>query len=263
MNIRADIQFLRGIAVLLVVFYHASFSFFEGGYMGVDVFFVISGFLITGLIKKGIEVRTFTFANFYYRRAKRLLPAAYTTFLVTCVMAYFLLTTQELSDFYNSMIGAITFTANMVLWGQGTYFGVEADLKPLLHAWSLSVEEQYYLIVPAIMVFTPRRFWSLILVVAFLASIAACVVLYNFQNAAAFYLFPARAWELLIGSAGAVYYDRVNRDGYIKHFFWPSLIGILYLSINPFGGMHPGPDALLICTFTLLIILINNFDFHR
>jgi peptidoglycan/LPS O-acetylase OafA/YrhL len=258
MAIRADIQFLRGIAVLLVVFYHAGFSFFEGGYMGVDVFFVISGFLITGLIKKGIEVKTFTFAGFYYRRAKRLLPAAYTTFLVTCVMAYFLLTTQELSDFYDSMVGAITFTANMVLWGQGTYFGVESDLKPLLHTWSLSVEEQYYLLVPAIMVFTPRRFWSTTLLVAFLGSIVACLVLYNIQNAAAFYLFPARAWELLIGSAGALYYDRVNRDGYIKYFFWPGLIGILYLSINPFGGMHPGPDALLICLLTLLIILINN-----
>ena len=258
MKIRADIQFLRGIAVLLVVFYHASFSMFKGGYLGVDVFFVISGFLITGLIKKGIEVKAFTFANFYYRRAKRLLPAAYTTFLVTCVMAYFLLTTQELSDFYDSMIGAITFTANMVLWGQGTYFGVESDLKPLLHTWSLSVEEQYYLIVPAIMVFTPRRFWSPTLLVAFLASLVACVVFYNIQNAAAFYLFPARAWELLIGSAGALYYDRVNRGGYIKHFFWPSLIGVLYLSINPFGGMHPGPDALLICLLTLIIILINN-----
>ena len=258
MKIRADIQFLRGIAVLLVVFYHASFSMFKGGYLGVDVFFVISGFLITGLIKKGIEVKTFTFTNFYYRRAKRLLPAAYTTFLVTCVMAYFLLTNQELSDFYDSMVGAITFTANMVLWGQGTYFGVESHLKPLLHTWSLSVEEQYYLIVPAIMVFTPRRFWSPTLLVAFLASLVACVVFYNIQNAAAFYLFPARAWELLIGSAGALYYDRVNRSGYIKHFFWPSLIGVLYLSINPFGGMHPGPDALLICLLTLIIILINN-----
>ena len=258
MKIRADIQFLRGIAVLLVVFYHASFSMFKGGYLGVDVFFVISGFLITGLIKKGIEVKTFTFSNFYYRRAKRLLPAAYMTFLVTCVMAYFLLTNQELSDFYDSMIGAITFTANMVLWGQGTYFGVESDLKPLLHTWSLSVEEQYYLMVPAIMVFTPRRFWSPTLLVAFLASLVACVVFYNIQNAAAFYLFPARAWELLIGSAGALYYDRVNRSGYIKHFFWPSLVGVLYLSINPFGGMHPGPDALLICLLTLIIILINN-----
>ena len=258
MNIRADIQFLRGIAVLLVVFYHASFSLFEGGYLGVDVFFVISGFLITGLIKKGIEAKTFTFVSFYYRRAKRLLPAAYTTFAVTCVMAYFLLTTQELSDFHAQMVGAVTFTANMVLWGQGTYFGVESDLKPLLHTWSLSVEEQYYLIVPALMVFIPRKLWPAALLVAFLASIIACLVMYNIQNAAAFYLFPARAWELLIGSAGALYYDRVNRNGYIKYFFWPSLIGVLYLSISPFGGMHPGPDALLICLLTLLLILINN-----
>ena len=120
MNIRADIQFLRGTAVLLVVLYHAHFSFFKGGYLGVDVFFVISGFLITGVIKKGIEGKTFSFIGFYYRRAKRLLPAAYTTFLITCILATFLLTTQELNEFYAQMIGAVTFTANMVLWGQGT-----------------------------------------------------------------------------------------------------------------------------------------------
>ena len=258
MNIRADIQFLRGTAVLLVVLYHAHFSFFKGGYLGVDVFFVISGFLITGVIKKGIEGKTFSFIGFYYRRAKRLLPAAYTTFLITCILATFLLTTQELNDFYAQMIGAVTFTANMVLWGQGTYFGVESDLKPLLHTWSLSVEEQYYLIVPAVMFFTPRRFWSGAVLVAFLLSLLACIVMYSIQNAAAFYLFPARAWELLLGSAGALIYGHINRDGYIKYLFWPSLIGILYISISPLEGMHPGPDALIICLLTLILILINN-----
>ena len=256
--IRLDIQFLRGLAVLLVVFYHAKFSFFQAGYLGVDIFFVISGFLITGLIKKGIESKTFNFIGFYYRRAKRLLPAAYTTFLTTCVFATFLLTTQELNDFYAQMIGAVTFTANMVLWGQGTYFGVESDLKPLLHTWSLSVEEQYYLIVPALMFFIPKQFWFRAVLVAFLLSILACVVLYSIQNAAAFYLFPTRAWELLIGSAGALIYSKINRDGYIKYLFWPSLIGIFYISINPLGGMHPGPDALIVCSLTLILILINN-----
>lgn len=258
MNIRADIQFLRGIAVLLVVLYHAKISFFKGGYMGVDVFFVISGFLITGLIKKGIEANTFSFFGFYYRRAKRLLPAAYTTFATTLVLAYFLLTTQELKDFYVQMVGAITFTANMVLWGQGTYFGVEADLKPLLHTWSLSVEEQYYLIVPAAMFFIPRKFWKPAVLLSFTLSLIFCLIIYSFQHSAAFYLFPARAWELLIGSIGAIYYDKVNQDGSIKYLFWPSLIGIIYLSINPIGGIHPGPDALIICTLTLIVILINN-----
>jgi peptidoglycan/LPS O-acetylase OafA/YrhL len=258
MKIRGDIQFLRGIAVLLVVFYHAKLPWFESGFLGVDVFFVISGFLITGLIKKGIEANKFSFVDFYYRRAKRLLPAAYLTFSITLLLAYFLLTSTELKDFYSQMIGAATFTANMVLWGQGTYFGVESDLKPLLHTWSLSVEEQYYLIVPALMVVIPRKYWSFSVILAFILSLIACLIIYSIQNAAAFYLFPTRAWELLIGTFGALYYDKVNRNGLIRYFFWPSLIGIIYIAITPIKFMHPGPEALLICIFTLVVILISN-----
>jgi peptidoglycan/LPS O-acetylase OafA/YrhL len=119
---RADIQSLRGYAILIVVLFHAQLSWLPGGYLGVDIFFVISGFLITNLIVKQIKDQTFTFREFYFRRAKRLLPAAYVTFLLTAIAAPFLLTSQELADFTQQLIGAVTFTANMVLWRQGTYF---------------------------------------------------------------------------------------------------------------------------------------------
>src|SRR5882724_2665933 len=134
---RIDVQVLRGFAVLAVVLYHAKISLLPAGYLGVDVFFVISGYLITGLIKKGIERNTFTFLAFYFRRAKRLLPAAYVTLLVTALAAPVFLTDGEMQDFRAQMIGAVSFTVNMVLWRQSGYFE-GAELKPLLHMWSLA-----------------------------------------------------------------------------------------------------------------------------
>ena len=252
---RKDIQFLRGLAVLLVVFYHGKMTPFSGGYLGVDVFFVISGFLITTLIKKAIEAGRFSFSEFYFRRAKRLLPAAYTTFVVTALMASVLLTSQELRDFYAQMLGAITFTGNIVLWRQGTYFGVESELKPLLHTWSLAVEEQYYLIVPAALCFLSRRRWLAFTVGATVLSFIAAVVLYKIQPGTAFYLFPGRAWELGIGSAGALLATDSVRLKLVKLAFWPALLTIVLLAIHPIGGMHPGLDSLLVCVATLAVIL--------
>lgn len=119
---RNDIQALRGVAVLLVVLYHAGIGPFAAGYLGVDIFFVISGYLITGLISRAIERGDFSFAEFYFRRAKRLLPAAYVTILITIIVSGFFLTGPEMRDFKAQVIGALTFTANIVLWTQTGYF---------------------------------------------------------------------------------------------------------------------------------------------
>jgi peptidoglycan/LPS O-acetylase OafA/YrhL len=133
---RADIQALRGLAILLVLIYHAGIANVPAsGYLGVDMFFVVSGYLITGIIRRGIESGKFTFSGFYYRRAKRLLPAAFVTFLATAAVAPFILTQNELHDFVVQLIGAVTFTGNMVLWRQTGYFDGAAELKPLLHVW--------------------------------------------------------------------------------------------------------------------------------
>ncbi|HMM72612.1 MAG TPA: acyltransferase [Rhodocyclaceae bacterium] len=157
MNLRQDIQALRGLAVLLVVLHHAEFGLVDGGYLGVDVFFVVSGFLITGLITSRIESGRFSFSDFYFRRAKRLLPAAYVTFVACAALAPWLLGANELRDFWQQLIGSTTFTANFVLWQQAGYFQGAAALKPLLHVWSLAIEEQYYLILPLALTLMPRR----------------------------------------------------------------------------------------------------------
>lgn len=257
---RADIQSLRGYAILIVVLFHAGLSYFPGGYLGVDIFFVISGFLITNLITKQIKEKTFSFREFYFRRAKRLLPAAYVTFVLSAVAALFLLTSQELIEFSQQLIGAVTFTANMVLWRQGTYFGVESSLKPLLHVWSLSIEEQYYFLLPAVLVVIPSRYWQRAMLFACLLSLLVCVAFYYIQAGAAFYLFPARAWELCIGSLGAGIYKKNAVIKLSRILLLPAIATIVCLTLKPFGGMHPGIDSLSVCLGTLIIILS---DFQR
>jgi peptidoglycan/LPS O-acetylase OafA/YrhL len=142
--IRRDIQSMRGIAVLLVVAYHAGLGGFRHGYLGVDVFFVISGFLMTRMITKSIDEGRFTFFQFYWRRAKRLLPAAYVVLAGTSAFATLLLTESELRSFLRQLLGSLTFCANVVLWRQANYFDLSSDLKPLLHMWSLSLETRRF-----------------------------------------------------------------------------------------------------------------------
>ena len=255
---RLDIQSLRGYAILSVLLFHARMPFFPGGYLGVDIFFVISGFLITNLIFRQIQNKTFSFREFYFRRAKRLLPAAYTTFIFTALAATVLLTSQELVDFSHQLIGAVTFTANMVLWRQGTYFGVESDLKPLLHIWSLSIEEQYYFLLPVVLVFTPKKYWFRLIISSLILSLLVCFVFYQIQAGTAFYLFPARAWELCIGSLGVFFFRNDVVIKISRILFVPAIVTIVYVTMNPFGGMHPGADSLLACVGTLIIILSNS-----
>lgn len=258
MKIRTDIQSLRGLAVLIVVVYHAKLGFLQAGYLGVDMFFVISGFLITSMVKNQIENGSFSFVQFYFRRAKRLLPAAYVTFLVTTLLAALLLTSQEMRHFADQLFGAITFTGNIVLWRQGSYFGGDADLKPLLHTWSLAIEEQYYIVLPAALFLIPRKYWTRSLVVIFLFSLALCCVVGFWKPDAAFYLFPTRAWELAIGSIGALAVLGQFSRRFLFFSFWPAVGAILVLPIFPIGGVHPGFDAFIVCCSTLIIILRKN-----
>jgi peptidoglycan/LPS O-acetylase OafA/YrhL len=146
---RTDLQALRGIAILLVLLHHAHVPFLKAGFLGVDLFFTISGFLITNIITAAIERGEFSFRAFYFRRAKRLLPAAYVTLAVTTLVSVFFLNASELSDYAKQVYGALTFTANVSLWMQTGYFESAAKLKPLLHVWSLSIEEQYNHLLPA------------------------------------------------------------------------------------------------------------------
>lgn len=259
--VRTDIQALRGFAVLLVVLYHAKIGPLGAGYLGVDVFFVISGYLITSLIAKGIAKNSFSLVEFYLRRAKRLLPAAYVTFAVTAMVAPWFLNDTELHEFALQVVGAVTFTGNLVLWQQTGYFGGEGELKPLLHVWSLSLEEQYYLVLPALLLWLPRRHWMAAVLVATVASFALCLAGTATWPDATFYLLPTRAWELLIGSAGALFVlgasegQRQHAGQVARVLFYPSLLALLVIPLHPVGGAHPGLDALIVCTATLVVIL--------
>lgn len=262
-TLRLDIQALRGVAVLMVLFYHVKIGGVAAGYLGVDMFFVISGYLITSLVAAGIERGDFRLADFYFRRAKRLLPAAYVTILVTASCAPWFLNQQDLKDFGLQVIGAITFTANMVLWQQTGYFEGASDLKPLLHTWSLSLEEQYYLLLPAALLLLRRGLWLKAVLAALLVSFALCLLGGVFKPVATFYLLPTRAWELLIGSAGALIVRtdggllnrQIGRSLVIRAMFYPSLACVLLLGMFPVIGRHPGSSALLICLATLVVIL--------
>lgn len=254
---RFDIQVLRGLAVLLVVLYHADLLPIPGGYLGVDFFFVISGYLITKMVAEGIRNNTFSLSQFYFRRARRLLPAAYSTFLACALLAPWVLNQQELRDFASQMVGALTFTGNFVLWQQTGYFEGSGDLKPLLHMWSLSLEEQYYFLLPSLLLLLPQKRWRLGCAVLLLASGAMCVAGLFVKPVATFYLLPTRAWELLVGSFGAMQLQcglPPLAGRILARLFAPSLLALLLLPVFPLPGPHPGWNSLLVCVATIVVI---------
>lgn len=256
MTYRIDIQALRGFAILLVLVYHARLlPQLNAGHLGVDVFFVVSGYLITGIIQRALLEGTFTFTGFYIRRAKRLLPAAYVTFAVTILLSSLFLTRPEMQDFTWQVLGAVTFTGNVVLWMQTGYFEGAAHLKPLLHVWSLSIEEQYYLLLPAALVFTPRRFWKVGVLAVVLSSLLLCLALLTTKPGAVFYLLPTRAWELALGSLGILALEGSVAEAWLARLFWPALAALLVVPFFPTGYPHPGLDALIVCSATLIILL--------
>jgi peptidoglycan/LPS O-acetylase OafA/YrhL len=249
---RMDIQALRGIAVLYVVIYHADLGFLINGFLGVDIFFVISGYLITGMICKELDAGDFSVRTFYWRRAKRLLPATYCMLIVVALLSVFSLTKIELANFISQLFGSLTFVSNIILWRQAGYFDVSAELKPLLHMWSLSIEEQFYLLLPMLLIITSYRYRNKIVFAALLASLLLCFAIGSGHPSANFYLLPTRAWELLIGSMGATwpkpdFFRKVERNLGLL-----SVAIILVLPVIQIDPIHPRFDALIVCLATLI-----------
>jgi len=204
---RPDIDGLRAIAVLAVLFYHSGFEFFSGGYVGVDVFFVISGFLITTIIVREIGEGKFSLAGFYERRLRRILPAIVVTVAGCLLIGYFLFETRDFENLARSSIANNLFLSNVYFYWQTGYFDVSSELKPLLHTWSLSLEEQYYVVIPVLLLLIAqygRQRYLLWVAPLFAVSFAACIYGMRVDPSGTFYMLPTRAWELLIGSILAI-----------------------------------------------------------
>lgn len=218
MTYRPEIDGLRTIAVVAVVLYHADISLngqplFTGGFLGVDAFFVISGFLITRLLADDLERGTFSILHFYERRARRLLPALLLVMTVSVPFAWTLMTTNALIEYAQSIVAALLFASNIFFWLQDSYTAEPSQLKPFLHTWSLALEEQYYIVFPVVL-FVLWRFAQRALVpvlcLAGLTSLLVAAFMSTRYTDANFFLMPSRAWELLVGAVLALRHDVIR-----------------------------------------------------
>jgi len=270
---RPDIDGLRAIAVLAVVLFHAEPAFLKGGFAGVDIFFVISGYLISGIIFRSLIAGDFSFVEFYNRRIRRIFPALIVVLLTAWIAGWCMLMSDEFRHLGKHIFAASLFLSNFLLWREAGYFDVSSDLKPLLHLWSLGVEEQFYLLWPFLAVI----FWRLrvsfripiFLLLGF--SLSANLLWAGRDGVSSFYLPHTRFWELMVGSYLA--YIEVMRDvgkREVGSKFTPSpLLGTKTSNLRSFIGLilitisfvsfdksvvYPGWRAILPTVGALLVI---------
>lgn len=207
---RSDIDGLRAIAVLAVVVFHAWPEWLPGGFVGVDVFFVLSGYLISGIIFKGCRTGTFTFGDFYARRVRRIFPSLVAMLALCLAYGWLVLLPAEFRQLGGHAAWGSVFLQNVAFWLESGYFDTSASLKPLLHLWSLAVEEQVYLVFPPVVLLAWRFRWPMLPLLAtlFVGSLVACLVATRTAPSAAFFLTPFRTWEFLAGSILAWMHDR-------------------------------------------------------
>lgn len=260
MDYRREIDGLRSIAVLAVVFYHFAIPGFGGGFVGVDVFFVISGFLIGGILwREKIATGRLSLARFYLRRIRRLAPAYFAMALVSLGFAYAILLPYEFREFGKGLIAATIYLSNFLFYRQAGYFDGAAEEKILLHTWSLSVEEQFYIVLPLLILLLGRWHRGLItvLLLGFIASIASAILITQSAHTAAFYLFPFRAWELLSGVLLAILgHQRKLQWNYHGSLSWLGLALVIgaVLFVEP-GPQFPGYQVIAPVLGTWLLIL--------
>jgi peptidoglycan/LPS O-acetylase OafA/YrhL len=210
---RRDIDGLRAIAVTSVVFYHAGLWPLSSGYVGVDIFFVISGFLIGGILNREIRSGSFSFARFYARRARRILPALLTVTILVCAASLFLMGSRELRQTGLSAATALVGISNVYFWWSTNYFAPAAHLNPFLMTWSLGVEEQFYIVFPFVLMALSRlsqKASAIVIALLSILSFIICVAVTAYNPTAAFYLIPMRAWELGVGALLALLWPRIT-----------------------------------------------------
>lgn len=244
MEYRPEVDGLRALAILPVVLFHAGFEPFSGGFVGVDIFFVISGYLITSIIIRDLKDNKFSFSNFYERRARRLLPALFAVMAVCSFAAIVSMPPVPLSDFGRDLAAVGFFASNIVFWRTSNYFSRPAEENPLMHMWSLAVEEQFYIFFPLLMVvlWQARSVRLVITVIASLFFLSLFISEWGWRNSpiANFFLLPPRAFELLAGSACALLLEkRAVRGSNIL-----SLVGLTLIAISviSFDSSTPFPS---------------------
>jgi len=254
---RRDIDGLRAVAIIPVVFYHLGLRYACGGFIGVDIFFVISGYLITQHVIGEIEAGAFSLAMFYERRIRRILPALTVMLAGSAVLAYWLLLPAEMIDFANTLLAALLSVSNIYFWQSASYF--EISDKPLLHTWSLGIEEQFYLVLPLMLLllhrYWPRKLRPTVTIVAVMSFLLSALTVLKFPEAT-FYLLPQRAWELLVGGMLALGIAPKLRGKVVcETAAGASLIAIVAATMLMTNSMpFPGPLALIPCLAAALTI---------
>jgi peptidoglycan/LPS O-acetylase OafA/YrhL len=255
---RPDIDGLRAVAVLLVLLYHVGTPVY-GGYVGVDVFFVISGYLISAVVMSDFAAKRFSILVFYERRIRRILPALLVMMFGTTLLAWHFFIPQEMEAFARSQLAALFSVSNFLFWKQAGYFDSPSLSKPLLHTWSLGVEEQFYIVFPALLMLVqriaPKRMRSIICGLAFVSFAAAAIVVHR-DAMSAFFFAPLRAWELLLGTIISQRYLPAISGRVFRNLSSATGILLILASAHYYGEftVFPGVAALAPCLGAALII---------
>jgi peptidoglycan/LPS O-acetylase OafA/YrhL len=259
---RGDIEGLRAVAVLAVVLFHAGIASLGGGFLGVDIFFVISGFLITGLVTRKLDAGRFSLATFYQRRVARILPALLLMVLAVLAAALLLCMPGEIQGLRGSSVAAPLFLSNVYFWRRDPYFAPPSEVQPLLHSWSLGVEEQFYLVYPLLLLACGRagaRVRIAVVAAATTLSLAAAAMLATTAPQAAFYLLPTRLWELGLGGLVAFGLVPITATRAVHELLSAAAVATLvgaFLLASPATGA-PFPAAVLPCVATALLLALG------
>ncbi len=261
MKYRSEIDGLRALAVIPVILFHAGFEIFSGGFVGVDVFFVISGYLITTMIIEDIDNKSFSIIEFYERRARRILPALFFVMFVCVPFAWILMLPGQMKDFSQSLLAVSLFVSNIFFWQKSGYFDATAELKPLLHTWSLAVEEQYYVLFPIFLILAWRLGKNKVLfIIVVMAAISLLLSEWGWRNYANanFYLAPTRAWELFAGSIAAF----ITQKHGVKHNNLLASLGLIAIlfSIFVYDESIPFPSVYAVLPVLGVVLLVLYAD---
>lgn len=252
---RFEIDGLRAVSIAFVILYHAGFEWVSGGYIGVDIFFVISGYLISSILSADLQSGQYSMLAFYERRARRILPALFLMLAISLLLAYAMLNPADLRDFAKSLLGSVLFLANITAYMQSGYFDAASDIKPLMHLWSLAIEEQYYVLFPLLLAFLWRKgslaLFGVIVLLCGMSMWTAEMKL-NKDPSIAFFYLHSRAWELGVGALLALivqfHGDRLSAiSSTLRQWLAVSGLCLIFYAVLMFdkSTRFPGLSALL------------------